>query len=285
MTEQEAQTRQLAQELVAGEAQAAQREARLQGSLATLQKEMEHLKEEYQLEVSSLQQSRAQLLKVSEQSRSSQEQRAVQLAEQLQLIRAQLQEVQGSADNLRGELFTREQDLQSAREALLLKESEVTRLQTKISSFNRMVELQNVSLHRDSTLKSPASLASRQEGLSTPDSPDWEDDESLDLPQSMKDCLQVALQPLDQSWQGLNQLEATSSESSFNPLTYVASEDTVLASPSRPGEETTFTDMLKLLSRTASTEDAAPSWMSSTAVGLESFLVSSHLCLLPCTSI
>ncbi|KAJ8406323.1 hypothetical protein AAFF_G00305540 [Aldrovandia affinis] len=272
--EREAQARQAAQERAATEAQAVQKEAGLQATVASLHKELERVKEEHHVEVSSLQQSRAQLLKVSEHSRSSQEQRAGQLAEQVQRLRAQLEEAQDSVARLQGELYKCKQQLQSASDALHIKEAEVSRLQTKISGRDRAPELQNASLQRESVLKALVPHPGHKEAPLAADFPDWadDDDDSLDLPQSVKDCLQVALRPADRSWQGLSRLEATSSELSFNPLTYAANEDTVLESPSHSYQEDTFANMLRFLSsQTAGAEDTAPSWMSSTSAGLESF--------------
>ncbi|KAJ8274288.1 hypothetical protein COCON_G00089130 [Conger conger] len=251
----EARAKQQVQELAAMEAQAVQREAALQVTVTSLQKELERLKEAHHVETSSLQQTRAHLLKLSEQGRSSQEQRAEQLVEKLQWVRAELEEAQARADGLQEELRSRQEELQSASEALIIKESEVTRLQAKISSYGRKADLQNASLLCESAFQPPAPLPSRQE--EAPFS-DWADEESLGLPPSVRACLR------EHSWQGLSRLDtSSSSELSFNPLTYAASEDTLLGPPGPPGPEDTFTSMLQFLSRTTAAQDSAPSWLGS----------------------
>lgn len=137
-----------------------------------------------------------------------------------------------------------------------MQESEVTRLQARISSLERAADLHHSSLHlhQESTLPlspphthtHPGSPPPTHTCTSSPtrpnQAPDWSRDsvDSLDLPQSLKATLREALtqhpwdsslspSPTsyinpgpDQSWHGLSRLEATSAtDLSFNPLTYM----------------------------------------------------------------
>ncbi|XP_028974833.2 coiled-coil domain-containing protein 18 isoform X1 [Esox lucius] len=153
----EVQVRSLEEELSARGKHWVQGEARLQATISSLQQELEHEKEQHNKEVSCLQQTRGQLLKVSEQMscslRSSQE----HLASRLQESQLQLEQARAQCARLQVQLHATQTSLQSTREALLIKESEVTRLQARISSLERTMELHHTSFHLLPDLGQPSS--------------------------------------------------------------------------------------------------------------------------------
>eukprot|EP00063_Salmo_salar_P003752 XP_013978587.1 PREDICTED: coiled-coil domain-containing protein 18 isoform X4 [Salmo salar] len=128
------------------EEQAAQTEARLQATVASLRLELDTLRWLQQNELSALQESQAEVLKASECVVSTLRCSQVQLTSELQNYRLQLEEAQHNTTALLAELNTREQLLQSTSETLLIKESEMTRLRTKISSFERSKELHKIAV-------------------------------------------------------------------------------------------------------------------------------------------
>ncbi|XP_056329051.1 coiled-coil domain-containing protein 18 [Danio aesculapii] len=231
---------QLREEMCAMEKRSAQAEVRLQASVSTLQQELEQQREEHRKELSALQQTRGQLLMVSDQIsctlRNSQE----QLSQRLQQARDQLEEARSTSVRLHAELHNKEQLLQNANENLLIKESEIARLQTKLSSLGRVTDLHNITLrhkpstpplpplsppHKDSILQDPPS--STRSSLSP-----WHNtfsDASLELSDSLKASVQAALQPPSspaQVWQGLSSHEAScSTDMTFNPLTYMLDQE------------------------------------------------------------
>nr|XP_023859926.1 coiled-coil domain-containing protein 18-like [Salvelinus alpinus] len=128
------------------EEQAAQTEARLQATVASLRLELDTLRWLQQNELSALQESQAEVLKASECVSSTLRCSQDQLTSELQHYRLQLEEAQHNTTALLAELNTREQLLQSTSETLLIKESEMTRLRTKISSFERSKELHKIAV-------------------------------------------------------------------------------------------------------------------------------------------
>uniref|UniRef100_A0A665UH12 Coiled-coil domain containing 18 n=1 Tax=Echeneis naucrates TaxID=173247 RepID=A0A665UH12_ECHNA len=210
-------------ELVLKEARWLQSEAKLQNTVTSLEQELELEREQHSKELESLQQSRGQLLKVSEQisstMRSSQEQLTAKLQQsqaqleqanalldqtnkeldhtrnqashlqtqydqsqsqllqskdqleqsralyeqtrsqnsdlhaQLEQLSAQLNQARIQAAKLQTQLQAYEKSIETSNESLLIKESEVTRLQTRISSLERAADRQNLYNH---TLSLPA---------------------------------------------------------------------------------------------------------------------------------
>ncbi|KAJ8011364.1 hypothetical protein DPEC_G00057380 [Dallia pectoralis] len=327
----EVQVRSLEEELSARGKHWVLGEARFQATITSLQQELEQEKEQHNKEVSSLQQTRSQLLKVSEQMscslRSSQE----HLASRLQQTQLQLEQARVQGAHLQAQLHTTEASLQSTQEALLIKESEVTRLQARMSSLDRATELHrtNSYLHPDPSqpsspptrrcspprthsyspsgqnhTRTPHRLASNSPPA-TPDSdqppqthtPDCSTgasivDSSLDLPESLKDSLRGVLgQHLprgsslsrsptphhpDLSWQGLSRLDATSSDLSFNPLTYMVDDKGVVEERNGTGGESllgrqtqeevdmsSLTGMLRFVNQTLALQDDPSLWGSS----------------------
>lgn len=297
------------EELALKEARWLQTEARLQESVACLEQELELEREQHSKELESLQQTRGQLLKVSEQisstMRSSQEQLAAKLQlcqDQLDQARTELNQTRAELDHSRSQaarlqtqldqsqtqmlqsqveleqsralyeqtraqngqlqvqleqltarlnlsrvqsaqlqqqLHPSHESMESSQESLLIKESEVTRLQAKISSLERAADRQQLSLKLPRS-PDPSSLShsphtSPKKLQLTVQSPtqthyaqipstsqlfhpsedqkvqDWlqssTNDSSLDLPLSLKATLKEALK--EQPW------ESRSSTSSF----------------------------------------------------------------------
>ncbi|CDQ75000.1 unnamed protein product [Oncorhynchus mykiss] len=128
------------------EEQAAQTEARLQATVASLRLELDTLRWLQQNELSALQESQAEVLKASECVSATLRCSQDQLTSELQHYRLQLEEAQHNTTALLAELNTREQLLQRTSETLLIKESEMTRLRTKISSFERSKELHKIAV-------------------------------------------------------------------------------------------------------------------------------------------
>ncbi|XP_031430411.1 coiled-coil domain-containing protein 18 [Clupea harengus] len=159
--EKESQVGLLEEELARVAEQAAQTEDRLQDAMATLTLELEAVWRKHQAELAVLQDSQAEMMKASEcvanTLRSSQE----LLSRELQHTRVQLDEAQHKAAALLAELRAREHLMHSTSEALLLKESEVTRLKTKISSFERGAELRSLSQSMGLSLPALTSNTSR----------------------------------------------------------------------------------------------------------------------------
>ncbi|XP_047223128.1 coiled-coil domain-containing protein 18 [Girardinichthys multiradiatus] len=222
--ETEAQLCSVEEELTLKEAQWLQEEARLQSTVTALEQELELEKEQHSKELESLQHTRGQLLKVSEQissnMRSSQEQLTVKLQQsqtqleeakarcsqvktqldqamveldyshsqtshlqmqldqsqtqllqseteleesrilyeqtrvqnshlnaQLELLSAQLKQSRMQVSQLQTQLHASEKSVETSADSLLIKESEVTRLQARISSMGRAAERQSLHNH------------------------------------------------------------------------------------------------------------------------------------------
>ncbi|XP_063057647.1 coiled-coil domain-containing protein 18-like isoform X2 [Engraulis encrasicolus] len=141
----ESQVRVLEEELSISSEQAAQVERRLKEAVSRLALELEVLKTQHQTELAALQESQAEMMRASEcvtsTVRSSQE----HLSVELQQTRTLLDEAQRNATALLAELHAREHVLHNTSEALLLKESEVTRLKTRLSSLERGIDMRNLS--------------------------------------------------------------------------------------------------------------------------------------------
>ncbi|XP_062284878.1 coiled-coil domain-containing protein 18 isoform X1 [Scomber scombrus] len=220
------------EELALKEARWLQSEAGLQSMVTSLEQELELEREQHSKELESLQQTRGQLLKVSEQisssMRSSQEQLTAKLQQsqtqleqakaqydqtksqleqtkadlkhtrtkashlqaqldqsqtqllqsktqleqsrtlyeqakaqnnhlhvQLEQLSAQLNQARVQTARLQAQLHTSKKSIETSNESLLIKESEVTRLQARISSLERAADRQNLTPH-DHALSLPA---------------------------------------------------------------------------------------------------------------------------------
>ncbi|TST47734.1 Coiled-coil domain-containing protein 18 [Bagarius yarrelli] len=232
-----------------------QGEAQLQSTVTELQRDLEQQREEHNRELSALQQTRGQLLKVSEQISGS-----------LRSSHEQLEEAKANAAELHAQLHTTQQLLEHANETLLVKESEIARLQAKISSLDRASTL-NSTLHQESSafsppLKStvPSFPPSGKEPLarsSISSTTSWQEsssDVSLELSESLKASVKATLKPPSSprsSWQGLNHTELSSnSDMTFNPLTYMLDGE----EPEEP-EMNSLSGMLRFVNQTLAMQE------------------------------
>ncbi|XP_016052659.1 PREDICTED: coiled-coil domain-containing protein 18 isoform X2 [Miniopterus natalensis] len=127
--EKEAHGNHLAEELGASQVREAHLEARMQAEIKKLSVELESLKEAYHLEVISHQENHAKW-KISADSQKTSVQ---QLNEQLEKAKLELEEAQDTVSSLHQQVQDRNEVIEATNEALLIKESELTRLQAKIS--------------------------------------------------------------------------------------------------------------------------------------------------------
>ncbi|XP_055467526.1 coiled-coil domain-containing protein 18 isoform X1 [Psammomys obesus] len=131
--EKEAHGNRLAEELAASQVREAHLEARMQAEIKKLSSEVESLKEAYHMEMVSHQENHAKW-KVSADSQKTSVQ---QLNEQLEKAKLELEEAQDTVSNLHQQVQDRNEVIEAANEALLIKESELTRLQAKISGHEK----------------------------------------------------------------------------------------------------------------------------------------------------
>ncbi|XP_067846037.1 coiled-coil domain-containing protein 18 isoform X2 [Heptranchias perlo] len=130
--EKEAHAAHLAEELGAAQARETQLEVKMQAETKKLKELVEHLKNAHQKEIAMLKESSAQLLlptaEISDSHKSN---------DQLRQLKQELEKAQESILHLESELHTQREVISAADEALIIKESEVARLQVKISGFER----------------------------------------------------------------------------------------------------------------------------------------------------
>ncbi|XP_058887558.1 coiled-coil domain-containing protein 18-like isoform X2 [Acipenser ruthenus] len=247
--EKEVNTIRLAEELGATQARSRQVEVQMQAKLKALQEEMEQLQEAHRQELLGLQESQAKLLMSTGTLSSSLKSTQDNLNERLHEIKRELEEAERNILNLQAELHIRDGVIQAANEALVIKESEVARLQAKISSYERTVGLQNTSslsmlsfvgqsnAHvNESVMQTQSSFRDLRQSRSASDTnPHCSDTDSLDLPRSIADSLENSIMPLMKSNKGLqgsieNDGTCIQDESSFNPLTYTVADETLIDS-------------------------------------------------------
>ncbi|CAO2638999.1 Coiled-coil domain-containing protein 18 [Lemmus lemmus] len=131
--EKEAHGNRLAEELGASQVREAHLEARMQAEIKKLSLEVESLKEAYHMEMISHQENNEKW-KISA---DSQKMSVQQLNEQLEKAKLELEEAQDTVSNLHQQVHDRNEVIEAANEALLIKESELTRLQAKISGHEK----------------------------------------------------------------------------------------------------------------------------------------------------
>ncbi|XP_075855973.1 coiled-coil domain-containing protein 18 isoform X6 [Microcebus murinus] len=135
--EKEARGNHLAEELGASQVREAHLEARMQAEIKKLSAEVESLKEAYHIEMISHQENHAKW-KISADSQKTSVQ---QLNEQLEKAKLELEEAQDTVSSLHQQVQDRNEVIEAANEALLIKESELTRLQAKISGHERAEDI------------------------------------------------------------------------------------------------------------------------------------------------
>ncbi|XP_069334322.1 coiled-coil domain-containing protein 18 isoform X2 [Eulemur rufifrons] len=135
--EKEARGNHLAEELGASQVREAHLEARMQAEIKKLSAEVDSLKEAYHMEMISHQENHAKW-KISADSQKTSVQ---QLNEQLEKAKLELEEAQDTVSSLHQQVQDRNEVIEAANEALLIKESELTRLQAKISGPERVEDI------------------------------------------------------------------------------------------------------------------------------------------------
>ncbi|XP_031193092.1 coiled-coil domain-containing protein 18 isoform X8 [Mastomys coucha] len=135
--EKEAHGNRLAEELGASQVREAHLEARMQAEIKRLSSEVESLKEAYHMEMISHQENHTKW-KISADSQKTSVQ---QLNEQLEKAKQELEEAQDTVSNLHQQVQDRNEVIEAANEALLIKESELTRLQAKISGHEKTEDI------------------------------------------------------------------------------------------------------------------------------------------------
>ncbi|XP_012873804.1 PREDICTED: coiled-coil domain-containing protein 18 isoform X1 [Dipodomys ordii] len=139
--EKEAHGNHLAEELGASQVREAHLEARMQAEIKKLSAEVESLKEAYHMEMLSHQENHAKW-KISADSQKTSVQ---QLNEQLEKAKQELEEAQDTVSNLHQQVQDRNEVIEAANEALLIKESELTRLQAKITGHQKTEDIKFLS--------------------------------------------------------------------------------------------------------------------------------------------
>uniref|UniRef100_G3U7W6 Coiled-coil domain containing 18 n=1 Tax=Loxodonta africana TaxID=9785 RepID=G3U7W6_LOXAF len=132
----------LAEELGASQVREAQLEARMQAEIKKLSTEVESLKEAYHREMLSHQENHAKWKMSADSQKSS----VQQLNEQLEKAKLELEDAQDTVSNLHQQVQDRNEVIEAANEALLIKESELTRLQAKISRCERAEDIKFLSV-------------------------------------------------------------------------------------------------------------------------------------------
>nr|XP_030724541.1 coiled-coil domain-containing protein 18 isoform X1 [Globicephala melas]XP_030724542.1 coiled-coil domain-containing protein 18 isoform X1 [Globicephala melas]XP_030724543.1 coiled-coil domain-containing protein 18 isoform X1 [Globicephala melas]XP_030724544.1 coiled-coil domain-containing protein 18 isoform X1 [Globicephala melas] len=135
--EKEAHGKHLAEELGASQVRDAQLEVIMQAEIKKLSAEVESVKEAYHLEMISHQEKHAKWKITADSQKTS----VQQLNEQLEKTKLELKEAQDTISNLHQQVQDRNKVIEAINEALLIKESELTRLQAKISGHERAEDI------------------------------------------------------------------------------------------------------------------------------------------------
>nr|KAF6381426.1 coiled-coil domain containing 18 [Pipistrellus kuhlii] len=157
--EKEAHGNHLAEELGASQVREAHLEARMQAEIKKLSVELESLKEAYHMEMISHQENHAKW----KLSADSQKTSVQQLNEQLEKAKLELEEAQDTVSSLHQQVQDRNEVIEATNEALLIKESELTRLQAKISGNEKSEDIK----FRPASFTSPVG---NMPGIQDPDS-------------------------------------------------------------------------------------------------------------------
>ncbi|XP_023359149.1 coiled-coil domain-containing protein 18 isoform X1 [Sarcophilus harrisii] len=247
----------LAEELGASQVRETQLEARLQAEVKKLLTEIESLKEAYHLEMLTHRENRTKWKVSSDNQKSS----VQQLNVQLEKAKHELEETQGTLSNLHKQVQDKNEVIQAANEALLVKESEVTRLQAKLSGRERtegfkylpvpllspteiMYNIQDARFFKQ---PQPSFFKSRKlrRSISASDL-SYKTDDNEDLSEELlEDLKQVLIQnPLPTEAENKKEVLYTSSDV-FDPMTYDANDDDA----SQSNDFTTLSGMLKYINK------------------------------------
>ncbi|XP_078416920.1 coiled-coil domain-containing protein 18 isoform X1 [Cetorhinus maximus] len=143
--EKEACVAHLAEELGAAQARETKLEIRTQAETKKLKELVKHLKNAHQKEIAMLKESSAQSLSPIAESPTSQKS-----SDQLLQLTQDLENAQEHILHLESELKTQREVISAAEEGLIIKESEIARLQVKISGFERAMGKQQLPSHNES---------------------------------------------------------------------------------------------------------------------------------------
>ncbi|XP_006265617.4 coiled-coil domain-containing protein 18 isoform X2 [Alligator mississippiensis] len=238
--EKEARANCLAEELGAAQAHEAQLEARMQAEIKRLSAEIDSLKEAYELEKLAHQTDQEKwYVSIDTQKSGSQH-----LSGQLQQLKLELEEAQDTVNNLQQQLQARDEIVRAANEALLVKESQVTRLQTRIAGHERTEGIKQLPIplvlsthalfsnqEQDSSRYSHASYFKHRKLRRSISASDLsvKDSNSLDLSKStLDDFKQILMLQSSVIQDGQKDFFHTTNrlnESSFDPLTFALDED------------------------------------------------------------
>ncbi|GLD51193.1 coiled-coil domain-containing protein 18 isoform X1, partial [Lates japonicus] len=220
------------EELALKESRWLQTEARLQGMVTSLEQELELEREQHSRELESLQQTRGQLLKVSEQisstMRSSQEQLTTKLQQcqtQLEQTKALLDQTKTELDRTQNQASHLQTQLDQSQSQLLqsksqLEQSRILYEQTRTQNSDLRAQLEQLSAQLNQARGQAAQLRTE---LQACEKTMETSNESILIKESEVTRLQARISnEVDHSWQGLSAMEATvASDHSFNPLTYM----------------------------------------------------------------
>ncbi|XP_042191681.1 coiled-coil domain-containing protein 18 isoform X1 [Callorhinchus milii] len=143
--EKEARAAHLAEELGAAQARETQLEVRAQAEINKFKEMVESLKDTHQKEISLLKERQAPLSlfsgQISETSKSS----GPSTIDNFLQTNEALEDAQGKILNLQKELQAQNEEMHATNEALIIKDSEVARLQVKISGYERAMGIRQLS--------------------------------------------------------------------------------------------------------------------------------------------
>ncbi|CAI5776679.1 Coiled-coil domain containing 18 [Podarcis lilfordi] len=245
--EKESRTNHLAEQLGAAQAREAQLEARMRTEIRRLSAEIHSLKQSYTSE---------KLLHETEETKRKESiSKSHHLYGQLQQLKLDLEDAQGTVCNLQEQLQSRNDMIDAANEALLLKESEVTRLQARIAGHERTESIkqlsapQNISTHQWLDQEPDFDRHSQRKSASTND-PSFKDDGNLLKPKNIftTNSLVICRKPKDT----IHDSPKSPDESSFDPLTHIVEEDETCDS----SDFQTLSGMLKYINKEMSSENS-----------------------------
>uniref|UniRef100_A0A670IY36 Coiled-coil domain containing 18 n=1 Tax=Podarcis muralis TaxID=64176 RepID=A0A670IY36_PODMU len=245
--EKESRTNHLAEQLGAAQAREAQLEARMQTEIRRLSAEIHSLKQSYTSE---------KLLHETEETKRKESiSKSHHLYGQLQQLKLDLEDAQGTVCNLQEQLQSRNDMIDAANEALLLKESEVTRLQARLAGHERTESIkqlsapQSISTHQWLDQEPDFDRHSQRKSASIND-PSFKDDGNLLKPKNIftSNSLVICRKPKDT----IHDSPKSPNESSFDPLTHIVEEDETCDS----SDFQTLSGMLKYINKEMSSENS-----------------------------
>ncbi|XP_034299480.2 coiled-coil domain-containing protein 18 isoform X1 [Magallana gigas] len=145
----ETDTARLEEELGATKAREVQAETRLKTEIRLRNEEMERVREEHQILVDELQRSISHISEDKERVERDLEKKMIQIKELEIHYQAQFDLLQKELENIQEEMIAKKQLASVANESLIIKDSEIARLRTKISGLERTIASLNMSLNNN----------------------------------------------------------------------------------------------------------------------------------------